>query len=181
MVIGTSIETIIDIVLVIGTPVLFVLFYFEGLIIGKILQPAAVFVGVIAITNPQSITLGVVLLGCTAAVTFGQWSIYHSVDPDASDVVGIRDKIPYLNRLPTVISDRIGENRLRVVDRLLSNYGSIGLFISTFLPGIRGIMAIPAGMSSFPVLRFIGITAVANLLYFVILILVARGILGLVS
>lgn len=177
MVFEAIVDAVARIVIVVGIPLLVVLFYLEGIIVGKLLQPPAVFVAVLAITRPSRALLVPLLVGCTLAVTAGQWTIYRGFDEDAPELVGFGPAVPYLDRVPSTVVDGIGEKRLEIVDGLFDRYGGAGILLTTFLPGVRGLMAIPAGISAYPVGRFLAATLASNALYFPLLAAVAYGIL----
>lgn len=177
MVFEATVDTVAGIVLVVGLPLLVVLFYLEGLIVGKILQPPLVFMTVIAVARPSIPFLVMLCAGCMVSVVVGQWTAFRSFDTDEPSLIGLRQRIPYLERLPAIVVDRAGEKRLRIVDRLFNRYGGIGIFVSTFLPGVRNLLAIPAGISSYPTDRFVAVSLAGNTLYFPFLAAIALGIL----
>ncbi len=181
MVLEGVVDAVSHFVLVVGLPVLVILFYLEGLVVGKILQPPAVFVTVVAVTTPSWPILALLMIGCTVSVVAGQWTTYRSFDDTTTDRFGLQRRVPYLNTLPTRAVERIGERRLRIVDRLFARYGGIGLFTAIFIPGIRGLLAVPAGLSAYPTGRFLGVTLLGNALYFPLLVAVAYGILQLIG
>lgn len=181
MVLEGVVDTVAQIVLLIGLPLLLVLFYLEGIILGKVLQPPAVFVSVVAISRPSLPLLVFLCAGCTVTVAAGQWTVFRSFDPGAPQLLGLRETWPRLEELPGKILDRIGERRLAIMDSIFDRYGAIAVFASTFLPLIRGSLAVPAGMSAYPVRRFLTVTILANALYFPLLVGIAFGILRLLG
>lgn len=181
MVLEAIVDAVVRLVLVVGLPLLVVLFYVEGLIVGKVLQPPAVFVGVVAVTVPSPLVLGLLVVGCALSATAGQWTIHRSFDDDATELLGVRRTVPKLDRLPTIVLDRISENRLDRVDELFDRYGAFGIVVTNVIPGIRGLLAIPAGVSSYPTGRFLAVTLLGNVLYFALLVAVVYGILQIVG
>jgi hypothetical protein len=96
---SSDILTVLTAVLsTLGIPVVMVLFYFEGLLIGKLARPAAVFVLYILIVRPTGSGLLAVILLCATAATLGQWTLYRSFNPDHPNLIGLRRRIPYLTR-----------------------------------------------------------------------------------
>lgn len=181
MVLESIVESVAGVVLVVGVPVLVGLFYLEGVILGKILQAPAVFVSVVAITRPGTGYLMVLCAACLLAVTAGQWTVFRSFNAKAPSLFGIRERWPAVEALPVRILDQIGERRLEVIDGIFATYGGIAVFVTTFLPVIRGTLAVPAGMSQYPTRRFLGVTVVANACYFPVLVGVAFGILHILG
>lgn len=178
MVFEAPVDAVVSLVLAVGVPLLFVLFYLEGLIVGKLLQPPVAFVSVVAIARPSTPVLAFLVLGCSAAVTAGQWTIFRQFQVATSDEVDPPDP-GILVRLSSRAVDRIGERRRAMVDRLFSRFGAVGVAVSLYVPGVRGLLAVPAGMSSYPAGRFVAATFFGSLVYFVVLVAVAFGILEL--
>lgn len=181
MVFEATVDTVAELVLFVGLPLLAGLFYLEGLIVGKVLQPPAVFVTVVAITTPSWPTLAVLSAACTIAVVAGQWTTYRSFDTSSPNILGVRRRVPRLAVLPERAVARLGRRRFQLVDELFERYGGVGIFVTTFLPVVRGLMAVPAGLSSYPTRRFLVVSIVGNGLYFPTLIAVAFGILQLLG
>lgn len=177
MVFEGIVEIVANLVLYVGLPLLVILFFLEGLIVGKVFQPPAVFVTVVAIATPSIPALVLLNAGCTLSVVAGQWTTYRSFNPDSPEFVGIRARWPAIAALPHRAVERIGEKRFRMVDRLFERFGGIGIVVTTFVPGIRGLLAVPAGMSSYPRRRFLVFTLLGNTVYFPVLVAVAYGIL----
>lgn len=181
MVFEATVDTVAGVVLLVGLPLLIVLFYLEGIVLGKIFQPPAVFVTVVAVARPSWPMLVLLCGGCTLSVVAGQWTIFRSFDEEAPELAGVRRRLPYLESLPRITVERIGDRRFRIVQRLFERYGGLGIFVTTFLPGIRGLLAIPAGISTYPSGRFLAVSLLGNGLYFPLLVAVAFGIVQLVG
>lgn len=163
----------------IGIPAFAVLFYFEGLVVGKLVQPPVIFVGFVVATGPGPGTAVALGLVTVVAATVGQWTLYRAFDPDAPELVGVRRTVPYLESLPERVLARVGESRLSLVERGLERYGLLAICATNALPGIRGLIAIPAGLSGYPLGRFLAATTVGNLLYVLLLFGAASGVSGL--
>lgn len=181
MVIDGIVDSVAEVVLVVGIPLLIALFFLEGLVLGKILQPPAVFVTVIAISQPGVVYITFLCAGCTLAVGTGQWITFRSFHPNSSQMLGIRARWPRLDALPGHIIDHLGDRRLDVVNSGFDRFGGIGIAIATFLPVVRGTFAVPAGMSTYPTNRFVLVTLIANAGYFTLLVAVAFGILRILG
>ena len=163
------VESVVGVVLVVGLPLLIVLFYFEGLIVGKVVQPPLVFVVVLAVTTPPLWIVALLLVGCTIAVTAGQWTAYLSFDDESN----VPSWVPGSGSLGRRLVDGIAERPVERVGTLFERYGGIGIFLAVFLPGVRGMMAIPAGMTAYPVDRFLVVSLLGNAVYFSLLTVVA--------
>jgi len=181
MVADAAVDTVLPFVLAVGVPLLVALFYFEGVIVGKLLQPTAVFVAYIAIVRPMGVVLVAITVVCTLAATVGQWTLYRGFDDDAPEFFGLRRRVPALARFPEQIEKRVGKRRLRVVDRAFERYGGVGIVICNLVPGIRGLSAIPAGLSDYPRSRFLVASTVGNVAHLALLVAVAFGVLELAT
>ena len=113
------------------------------------------------------------------AATLGQLTLFRGFDEDAEEWFGVRRRVPYVAAAPGWIQKRVGERRMSIVERGFERYGGLGICFSNAIPGIRGLMAIPAGLSSYPQGRFVLVSTVGNLLYLLLLVAAARGLLGL--
>lgn len=68
---------------------------------------------------------------------------------------------------------------MRFVTRTFDRFGGIGLCVTNVVPGIRSLMTIPAGLSKYPVSRFLVFTTLGNVFYMLLLVAVARGLIDL--
>jgi len=170
--------TLVTAAVSIGVPVLIVLFYFEGLIVGKLLQPPIVFVGYVTIVDPAAGTAAAIAIGCGVGATIGQWTLYRGFNDDAPEYLGLRRHVPYLDALPTIVTNRVSERRRAFVDRQFEAHGGVALCLTNAVPGIRGLMTIAAGISGYPVRRFVLASGIGNGLYFVLLLAAAWGVSG---
>lgn len=179
MVSEAAVDALVRSVLAFGVPLLVVLFYAEGLVVGKLLQPPAVFVTYLAIATPTRPFLLAVCVACLLAATLGQWTLYRGFNEKAPEFFGLRRQLPYLDGIPERVQTRVGERRLRFVERILTRYGVVGVCLTNAVPGIRCLIAIPAGLSEYPRVRFIVASSAGNLLYIALLVAVAFGVVEL--
>lgn len=161
-----------------AVPAIVLLFYLDGAIVGKLLPPAALYVTYVALASPSVGLLGGLAAACVLASTLGQLTIYRGFNEESPELVGIRRTVPYADRLPVVVKRRIGSRRMRFVTSLFDRYGGLGICTTNAVPGIRCLMAIPAGLSAYPVTRFLAVATVGNVLYLVVLTALARGLLA---
>jgi membrane protein DedA with SNARE-associated domain len=176
MVSGRIVEALVAVVPALGAPLLFALFYAEGLIVGKLLQPPPVFVAYVAVTRPGTLWLALVCLGCLGAATLGQWTLYRGVGATGeSRGVG---RVPFLE-CPAQVRQRVGEDRVRVATRLFRRYGAAGIVVTNSLPVVRSLASIPAGLGSYPRGRFLLTAAAGNAVFLGGLVAVAYGVVEL--
>lgn len=173
------ISTLIAIVVAVGIPVLAVVFYLDGLVVGKVLQPPVMFVAYVTVAAPRRLTLLVAALVCIGAASAGQWTLYRGFDEESEELVGIRRWIPYLESVPERVQRKIGERRMGRLNRQFDRYGGWAVCATNGVPGIRGLMTVPAGLSAYPVRRFLLASTVGNALYVTVLFAAAWGLLGI--
>ncbi|AUX10244.1 putative membrane protein [Halalkaliarchaeum desulfuricum] len=163
----------------VGGPILVILFYAEGMFVGKILQPPLVFVGYVAATVPTRTEMAVLGGAVAVAATLGQWTLARGFDEEATELFGVRRTVPGLDRLPEIVERRVGDRRLSIVERYFDAYGGWAVAVSNLVPGIRGVMAIPAGLGSYPAGRYLLAAGIGNVAYITLLLAAAAGVRGL--
>lgn len=175
-----SAEATIVILQALAVPVIVLCFYLDGMVIGKVTPPAALYVAYVALVAPASTHLFAVGVVSAAAATLGQFTLYRGFDEESPEFVGIRRTLPYVDRIPFVVRERVGEPQMRLVSRLLDRFGGIAFVVTNSIPGIRSLMSIPAGLDRYPVRRFLLLSMVGNGLYLVLLTAVAMGLVEIV-
>ncbi len=168
-----------SLVATLGVPLFVALFYFDGMIIGKFTPPGALFVGYVVVVNPSGLVLVAVIGLCAAASTLGQWTLYRGFNEDRPEFIGIRRRVPYLDRIPFFVRGKVGKRRMRFVNRTFDRFGGVGLCLTNTIPGVRCLMSIPAGLSKYPLGRFLVFATVGNVLYMFLLVAAARGLIDL--
>lgn len=159
-----------------AVPVIVVLFYLDGMVLGKFTPPAALYVAYVALVSPPNAELFAIAAASVFASTLGQFTIYRGFNEESPEFFGIRRTVPYVDRVPAMVKRRIGERRMGLVTRLFDRFGGVGICVVNVVPGIRCLMAIPAGLSEYPVGRFLAFTTIGNVLYLVVITAIARGL-----
>lgn len=165
----------------VGLPLLVLLFYLDGMIIGKFLPPAALFVGYIALVTPPLNGLLVAVGLCGLASTLGQWTLYRGFNDESPEYFGLRRRTPFADQIPLLVRTRVGENRMGLVTRIFDDFGGVALCVTNLLPGIRCLVSIPAGLSRYPVGRFLLFSSFGNLVYLLLLVGIAKGVLEMIQ
>lgn len=163
----------------IGVPLILVAFYVDGLILGKILPPSALYIVYIGLVSLSPVALVSLTLACIAASTLGQWTLYHWLRQDPGKLNRRLESIPYLLRFATMTRRRIGARRMAIISRNFDRFGGYGIGLSNAIPGIRSLMTIPAGLNQYPQRPFLLFSALGNTIYLLLLWLVAQGIIRL--
>lgn len=155
------------------------LFATEGLVLGKLLQPAVFFVAYVTLLSPPWPFVGFVLVVSAIGATGGQWALYRAFTPDKS--VPIVDRWLYrrLEILPRLIRRWMGQRWVGFVERQVERFGTLGIVACTAVPGIRTLVPIVVGVGDYPDRRYVTAAAVGNLLYMFLLLGAAWGVLGL--
>ncbi|WP_290815578.1 DedA family protein [Halovivax sp.] len=164
----------------VGVAVAFCAFFVtEGLVVGKLLQPAVFFVAYVSVLTPPWPIVGVVLVGCALGATIGQWVLYRAFTPTASAPGGDRWSFAILDRLPGLVRRWLGRRWIGLVERQVDRFGALGVVVCTALPVIRTVVPIVAGLSAYPERRYAAAAGAGNLAYMLLLLGAARGVLGL--
>lgn len=157
-------------------PLIVVLFYLDGMVVGKVAPPAALFVAFVAVTSPERWQLVALSVVGVAASTLGQWTLYRGFNEERPKILGLRRRFDVLDRLPHAIRRRVGERRMLLVSRNFDRFGGVGLAVTNSVPLVRSLMSIPAGLSRYPVGRFLLFSTIGNAAYVAFLVLVAKGL-----
>lgn len=168
---------VVRLLLTLGIPLLLVLFFFEGMIVGKVARPAAVFILYTLLARPFPLEL-IVLAGlCALATTMGQWVLYRRFSGGDPLVPGLRRRYPFLDRAVSGAHRWMRGRSYETGNQLFDRFGGAAVFVSGVIPGVRTLISIPAGVHRYPVKRFLGYALLGNVVYMGVLVLIARGIL----
>lgn len=174
-----DIQTVVVVLQALIVPIILVLFYVDGMVIGKVTPPAAFYIGYVTLIGPEMGALFVVAVLSTVAATLGQYTLYRGFNEESPEFLGLRRRLPYVDRIPVFVRARIGEGRMRFVTRLFDRFGGAALAITNAVPGIRSLMSIPAGLSRYPAGRFLLLSTVGNALYLLVLTAIGQGLIDL--
>ncbi len=172
--------TLANLVLTIGVPVLVILYYLEGLLIGKLLHPSILLILYLVVTEPGILVVTFIAALCVIAATAGQWTLYQGFTDEAEEKSRIIQIVPYLDRVPTTVIRRIGTKRMAIIRIQFDRFGGIAICVSNATPGFRGLMTVVAGLSNYPQHQFVLLSALGNAIYMAILVAVANGLLEVV-
>lgn len=176
-----STQAVVVLLQTLAVPLILFLFYLDGMVIGKITPPAALYVVYVVLIAPSTTTLFVVAVLSVIAATLGQFTLYRGFNERSPEFVGIRRRVPYADRIPFVVHDRVGERRMRFINRLLDRFGGVAIAVTNVVPGVRSLMSIPAGLGQYPRRRFLFFSTLGNAIYLVFLTAIGRGILDIAT
>ncbi|WP_254863826.1 membrane-associated protein [Halovivax gelatinilyticus] len=151
----------------------------EGLVLGKILQPAVFFVGYVTIVTPPWPALTLVTAASAVGATVGQWMLYRTITPTRPAPGNARLSIGVLSRIPGLIRRWLGHRWVALVERQVDRFGRIGIAVCTALPAVRTVVPIVAGLGVQPERGYVIASGVGNACYMVLLLGAAYGVLGL--
>lgn len=166
----------VDLLFILGAPLLIVLFYLDGLVIGKLLPRSVLFVAYVTLVQPGTAILVVVSILCAIGTTAGQLMVYRAVRADDAEITGIEEYIPLLDRIPDYTRRTVGKRRMAIASNAFDRFGGASLLFTNLVPGLRGILTLPAAVIQYPVHKFILYSGVGNLVYMILLLLVAAGV-----
>ncbi len=176
-----SAEAVIMILETLAIPTILLLFYLDGMVVGKLTPPAALFIAYIVVVSPSYTTVFILAVLSTIAATLGQFTLYRGFNTESPEFIGIRRKLPHVDRIPMFVTVRIGKQRMRFVSRLFDRFGGTALAVTNAAPGIRSLMSVPAGLSQYSARRFLFFSGVGNSLYLILLTAVAWGIVDIAA
>lgn len=158
-----AIDTAFSLLLVIGLPALFGFFMLKGALIGKPLPTTVFLPGYVLAIGADRREIAVILATTTSGYVLGQLIVYSAARQ------GGRERIEAAPRV------RISSERLDQVERYFDRYGGLGVFVTNFVPYLRGLIFIPAGIAKYPVGRLVVYAFTSTLLYHAAVVAVAVG------
>lgn len=176
-----SAGSIIVVLQALAVPAILLLFYIDGMVIGKVTPPAALYVAYVVIVDPTATVLAAVAILSVIAATLGQFTLYRGFNDQSPEFIGLRRRVPYVDRIPLLVRERVGERRMKFVNRSFDRFGGVSLAVTNTIPGIRSLMSIPAGLSRYPVRRFLLLSVLGNSVYLVLLTAIGWGILDIAA
>ena len=133
----TAVETV-------GLPVLVFLFVLKGALVGKVVPTSVVLPGYVLATGATYRNALLVVALVTVAHLVGQLLIYGGSRRYGETLF---EAVPYVNV-------DVESGQLQRLDQWFNRYGGVAVFATNVVPWSRGLIAIPAGMSSYPVGRY---------------------------
>lgn len=157
----------VELLVNLGLPFLAVVFFLEGALIGKFLPtdfllPVAVVL--FATQTPHYFTL---LLITATSSTAGQYWLFRRFKGRTVEEMHESDVI------------KLSEEN---IDRLFSSLDKRGLkavFLSNMIPGVRGLMTVPAAIDGFRPQRFVTASAAGTVVFHSVLIAIGAGAVSL--
>lgn len=157
----------VDMLLRYGLPFLAVVFFLEGALIGKFLPTDLLLpVAVVLYATQEQYYFTLLLITATSS-TAGQFWLFRRFKTES------REDIQHSHYVK--MSD---ENIDRLFDAL-DRRGLLAVTISNCIPGVRGLLTIPAAIEGFDESRFVTASATGTLIFQSALILIGAGIVNL--
>ncbi len=147
----------------VGPPALFVFFLLKGALVGKPLPTTVFLPGYVIAVSASSLEAAGIVLVSSSAYVCGQLLVY------AGSRRGGRS---YITSSPRV---GITEARLRRSETLFERYGGPGIFLTNFVPYLRGLILIPAGIARYPAGRVVAYAFASTVIYHAAIVAVALG------
>ncbi len=147
----------------IGLPALFVFFLLKGALIGKPLPTSVFLPGYVLAIGADRAEMAVIVLVSSSGYVAGQLVIYGAARR------GGRSSVERSGRIS------VSAERLDRVEELFDRYGGLAVFVTNFVPYLRGLIFVPAGMTRYPVAPLTGYAFTSTLIYHATLVAVAVG------
>lgn len=161
------IDTAFSFLLVVGLPALFCFFVLKGALVGKPLPTSLFLPGyVLAISASRIEILGIVLVSSSGYVC-GQLLVYFGAR---------RHGLSFVQSAPRI---RISGAKLRRSEELFEQYGGPAIFVTNFVPYLRGLILIPAGIASYSVVGVVIYAFSSTFIYHLGIVAVALGVVDL--
>ncbi len=155
----------------IGLPVLFIIFITKGALIGKIF-PTSVFLPGYVIITSASVTWAMIIAVVTGiGYVIGQYIVFIGTRRYGKSYIA---NLPYSKVNPE-------SEQFERFDQWFKIYGGVSIFVTNFVPWIRGLVTIPAGTSSYSSARYLFHTTTSTLLYHFLYVGVALAGLEIVT
>ena len=170
-----SVDAIIDtaefLVELFGLPMLFLIFVSKGMLVGKIFPTSVFLPGYVLLTRASTTMATVIIIVTAVGYILGQYIVFY----------GTRQYgISFIERLPYATVDPADE-RFERFDNWFHRYGGPSIFVTNFIPWVRGLVTIPAATSSYATTSYLFYTTTSTLIYHFVYVLFALGILELLS
>ena len=170
-----TIDRIVEVALfwaeLIGLQVLFLIFISKGALVGKVF-PTSVFLPGYVILTSASVTWAVIIAIVTGiGYVIGQFIVFAGTR---------RYGTSYITQLPYSTIDPDSE-RFDQFDEWFNTYGGLSIFVTNFVPWIRGLVTIPAATSSYSRARYLFHTTSSTVLYHFIYVGLALAGLEIVA
>ncbi len=169
------IDRIVDVGLfwaeLIGLPVLFTIFITKGALIGKIFPTSVFLPGYVILTGASVTWAAIIAIVTGIGYVIGQYVIFLGTR---------RYGKSYIAELPYSKVDPNSEQFERF-DQWFKIYGGLSIFVTNFVPWIRGLVTIPAATSSYSQLRYLFHTTTSTLLYHFVYVSLALAGLEIVT
>lgn len=167
------IDTVLDVTIPMveqyGLAVLFVVFVFEGAVIGKLVPTRAIFLAVVLAVGAGWFGLASIALAAVAGGTLGQGLLFFATRRATGRLQVEADEDE---------SAHVRSSRGR---RWFDRWGLAAVVVSNALPLVRGTLTVPTALSGRSGYRFAAASTVGTIGYVALLLAIAAGIDGAVE
>ncbi|AUX08945.1 DedA family protein [Halalkaliarchaeum desulfuricum] len=158
------VDAVFAFLLYVGLPALFVFFVLKGAFVGKPIPTTVILPGyVLAISATREEMVVIVAVSSTGYV-IGQLIIYTLARREGLASIQSSERFA------------IPSERIEQAERWLTRYGGVGVFVTNFVPYLRGLIFIPAGIARYPVPKLVFFALSSTLIYHAVIVAVAVGI-----
>lgn len=158
-----TIDVAFDLLLLVGLPALFVFFVLKGAIVGKPLPTTVLLPGYVLAVSATWTEAAIIVLTSSMAYVTGQMIVYYGAR---------RDGEAFVRSLPRV---DLSESNLARGEQLFDRYGGPSIFVTNFVPYLRGLILLPAGIARYSPPRVVVYAYSSTLIYHAAVVLVGVG------
>ncbi|CAI50448.1 DedA family protein [Natronomonas pharaonis DSM 2160] len=160
-------ETLADVILsvlrYVGLPALFVFFIMKGAFIAKPIPTTVILPGYVLVVSADRIETATIILVSTVGFVAGQLLVYYLARREGLSSMQSSSRI------------HIPSERIDQAERWFKRYGGLGVFVTNFVPYLRGLIFIPAGVTRYPVLPLAFFAFASTLIYHTVIVAIAVG------
>lgn len=158
-----TIDAAFAVLLYVGLPALFVFFVLKGALIGKPLPTSIFLPGYILAIGASCVEMaGIVLVSSSGYVT-GQLLVYSMARRGGRSAIESSPRVS------------ISAERLDRVEALFERYGGPAVFVTNFVPYLRGLIFVPAGIAKYPIAPLVAFAFSSTIIYHAVLVAVTVG------
>ncbi len=157
------IDAAFALLLYVGLPALFVFFVLKGALIGKPLPTSIFLPGYVLAIGADRAEMTLIVLVSSTGYVVGQLIVYSAARRGGRSAIESSPRIS------------IPEERLDQVEDLFDRYGGPAVFATNFVPYLRGLIFVPAGIAKYPVPPLVFYAFTSTFIYHVAIVAVAVG------
>ena len=157
------IDTAFAVLLYVGLPALFVFFILKGALVGKPLPTSVFLPGYVLAIGADRVETAVIVTTTASGYVVGQLVVYSAARRSGRGGIEAAPRVT------------ISPERLDQVEAYFDRYGGPAVFITNFVPYLRGLIFVPAGIAKYPVVPLVFYAFTSTIIYHALIVAIAVG------